>query len=74
MNQTNNSLDVLIVKASAQLRLLRERANEKLIRNGSERGSVTIEQVLWAVAIIALVGLVVAAITNFVQAEVGKIG
>lgn len=74
MNQTNNSLDVLIVKASAQLLLLRERANDKLIRNGSERGSVTIEQVLWAVAIIALVGLVVAAITNFVQAEVGKIG
>ena len=74
MNQTDNPLDLLIVNSSAKLRLLRERANHKLIRSGSERGSVTIEQVLWAVALIALVGLVVAALTSFVQGEIGKIG
>lgn len=74
MNQTDNPLDLLIVNSSAKLRLLRERANQKLIRSGSERGSVTIEQVLWAVALIALVGLVVAALTSFVQGEIGKIG
>ena len=74
MNQTDNPLDLLIVISSAKLRLLRERANQKLIRSGSERGSVTIEQVLWAVALIALVGLVVAALTSFVQGEIGKIG
>lgn len=74
MNQTNSQLDQLIIQSSTQLRLLRERASKKLVRGDSERGSVTIEQVLWAVALIALVGLVVAALTNFVQAEIGKIG
>lgn len=31
-----------------------------------EEGSVTIEQVLWAIAVIAFVGIVVAAITAYV--------
>lgn len=39
----------------------------------SERGSVTTEHVLWAVAVIAIVGIVVAAITSYVQAQSGKI-
>lgn len=38
-----------------------------------ERGSVTIEQVIWAVAIIAIVGIVVVAITNYVRAKAGQI-
>ena len=38
-----------------------------------ERGSVTIEQVLWAVAVIAIVGIVVLAITNYVTSEAAKI-
>ena len=38
-----------------------------------ERGSVTIEQVLWAVAVIAIVGIVVLAITNYVTNEAAKI-
>ncbi|KRF32286.1 hypothetical protein [Nocardioides sp. Soil805] len=39
----------------------------------SERGSVTTEHVLWAVAVIAIVGIVVAAVTSYVQAQAGKI-
>ena len=39
----------------------------------SERGSVTIEQVLWAVAVIAIVGIVVLAVTNYVTNEAAKI-
>ena len=39
----------------------------------SERGSVTIEQVLWAVAVIAIVGIVVLAVTNYVTTEAAKI-
>jgi heme/copper-type cytochrome/quinol oxidase subunit 2 len=39
----------------------------------SERGSVTTEHVLWAVAVIAIVGIVVAAVTSYVQAQSGKI-
>ena len=38
-----------------------------------ERGSVTIEQVLWAVALIAIVAIVVAAIRAFVTAKAGQI-
>jgi hypothetical protein len=38
-----------------------------------ERGSVTIEQVIWAGAVILIVGIVVAAIRAFVTNEAGKI-
>jgi hypothetical protein len=38
-----------------------------------ERGSVTIEQVIWAGAVILIVGIVVAAIKAFVTSEAGKI-
>lgn len=38
-----------------------------------ERGSVTMEQVLWAVAVIAIVGIVVAAIRAYVTAQAGNI-
>lgn len=39
-----------------------------------ERGNVTIENVLWAVAVIAIVAIVVAAIRTFVTTEAAKIG
>ncbi len=39
----------------------------------SQRGSVTIEKVLWAVAAIAIAGIVVTAVTTFVETESGKI-
>ena len=38
-----------------------------------ERGSVTIEQVIWAVAVIAIVGIVVAAIRAYVETQAGNI-
>lgn len=41
--------------------------------HGSERGSVTTEHVLWAVAVIAIVGIVVAAITAYVKTQAGNI-
>jgi len=50
--------------------------SEQLLRPPSrkdERGSVTIENVLWAVAVIAIVAIVVAAIRAFVTSESGKI-
>lgn len=46
---------------------------ETKIKGDPERGSVTIEQVLWAVAVIAFVGIVAAVIQSFVQTEAGKI-
>jgi hypothetical protein len=42
-------------------------------RRRDERGSVTIENVLWAVAVIAIVAIVVAAIRAYVISESGKI-
>jgi heme/copper-type cytochrome/quinol oxidase subunit 2 len=42
-------------------------------RRGEERGSVTIEQVIWAGAVIVIVAIVVAAIKAFVTSEAGKI-
>ena len=42
-------------------------------RRRDDRGSVTIEQVIWAVAVIAIVAIVVAAITAFVTSESSKI-
>ncbi len=40
----------------------------------SDRGSVTIEHVMWAVAVIAIVGIVVAAVTSYVRSQAGLIG
>ena len=42
-------------------------------RSRSDRGSVTIEQVIWAVALIAIVAIVVTAITNYVTTKAGQI-
>lgn len=42
-------------------------------RRKDERGSVTIENVLWAVAVIAIVAIVVAAIRAYVTSESGKL-
>jgi hypothetical protein len=38
-----------------------------------ERGSVTTEHVLWAVAVIAIVGIVVAAVKTYVTTQAGNI-
>jgi hypothetical protein len=42
------------------------------VRRG-ERGSVTTEHVLWTVAVIAIVGIVVAAVKAYVESQAGKI-
>ena len=43
------------------------------LRGRGERGSVTTEHVLWAVAVIAIVGIVVAAVKAYVESQAGKI-
>lgn len=42
-------------------------------RRHDERGSVTTEHVLWAVAVIVIVGVVVAAIKAYVETQAAKI-
>lgn len=47
---------------------------EQKVKGDPDRGSVTIEQVLWAVAVIAIVGIVAAAITTYVRNQSGRLG
>jgi hypothetical protein len=42
-------------------------------RSRAERGSVTIEHVLWSVAVIAIVAIVVAAVKAYVTSQAGLI-
>ena len=47
---------------------------DRVVKHGrEERGSVNIEQVFWAGAVILIVGIVVAAISAYVTSEAGKI-
>lgn len=55
----------LLVAAQSAIDVGRERPKEA--------GSVTIEHVIWAVAFIAIAGVVVAAITAYVTAQAGNI-
>ncbi|EWT06792.1 hypothetical protein N864_16745 [Intrasporangium chromatireducens Q5-1] len=59
-------------------RIERQRHTSPTARPGrlslvADRGSVTIEQVIWAVAVIAIVGIVVAAVKAYVTTQAGKI-
>ncbi|WP_244929242.1 hypothetical protein [Nocardioides sp. W7] len=49
------------------------RPGHRAEERAGERGSVTIEHVLWAVAVIAIVGVVVAAVTSYVKSQAGNI-
>ena len=47
---------------------------KRILRRGrDDRGSVTIEQVVWAVALISIVAIVVTAIRTFVINKAGQI-
>ena len=46
---------------------------DRATKRRDQRGSVTIEQVIWAGAVIVIVGIVVAAIKAFVTSESAKI-
>lgn len=63
---------------TATLHVLGVHAHERLLERRktlgrTDRGSVTIEQVIWAVAVIAIVGIVVVAITNYVTTKSAQI-
>ena len=61
------------------LHLLGLRLNDQLRQaleakaQDTERGSVTIEQVAWAAAVIAIVAIAVAAIKAYVTTQVGRL-
>jgi hypothetical protein len=61
-------LHLLGVRLSDQLRQALDAKAED-----PERGSVTIEQVAWAAAVIAIVAIAVAAIKAYVTSQVGRL-
>ena len=63
----------LLLYLQVAVAVMPARVGQTLRRGGDERGSITMEQVLWAVAVIVIVGIVVAAITAFVTSEAAKI-
>jgi heme/copper-type cytochrome/quinol oxidase subunit 2 len=66
-------LKVLVMLQIAALHLAERARKISPNRRRSERGSVTTEHVLWAVAVIAIVGIVVAAITSYVTKQSGNL-
>lgn len=46
----------------------------RIIAGERDRGSVTIEQVLWAVAVVGIAAIVVGAITSYVRSKAGELG
>ena len=61
-------LQLLGLRLSDQLRQAMDAKAED-----PERGSVTIEQVAWAAAVIAIVAIAVAAIKAYVTSQVGRL-
>jgi len=57
---------------TATLQLIKAWVDDRT-HGDSERGNVTTEHVLWAVAVILLVGLVVAALKAFVEGQIALI-
>jgi Flp pilus assembly protein TadG len=68
------TLNLLGMRVMAPIDRRLGRADDTLRRaRRDERGSVTIEQVIWAVALIVIAGGVVAAITAYVNAKKDQI-
>lgn len=61
----------MMLRLLTTLMAIRHQAESRLVRD--ERGSVTTEHVLWAVAVIAIVGIVVAAVKAYVTSQAGNI-
>lgn len=73
MNTPSKGITMLYLYVTLQTlgTTLTQNARDRL---DSDRGSVTIEQVLWAVAVIGIVGVVVAAVKAFVDGKAREIG
>ena len=67
------TLNLLGMRLMASLDRTLGNADDTLRRRRDERGSVTIEQAIWAVALIVIAGGVVAAITAYVNSKKDQI-
>lgn len=69
----NRLLTLLAVKAALIVGGWAESRHQDYVRARDERGSVTVEHVLWAVAVVVIVGVVVAAIKAYVTSQSGNL-
>lgn len=67
------TLNLLGMRLMAPINRTLDGAHDTLRHRRDERGSVTIEQVIWAVALIVIAGGVVAAITAYVNSKKDQI-
>lgn len=67
------TLNLLGMRLMVPINCTLDGAQGTLRRRRDERGSVTIEQVIWAVALIVIAGGVVAAITAYVNSKKDQI-
>ena len=61
------------LKLHTTITTLARRARDHLQRDG-DRGSITVEHVMWAVVIVALVGVVGTLLTSWATAKVNGLG
>ncbi len=66
-------LKLFFTLQAAMIAMIAGMEDRMVKRRRDECGSVTIEQVIWAGAVILIVGIVVAAIRAFVTSEAAKI-
>ena len=63
----------LLVQIHLTMLFVDDLARTRSAQTRDERGSVTIEHVLWAVAVLAIVGVVVAAVKAYVATQAGNL-
>ena len=63
----------LLVQIHLTMLFVDDLARTRSASTRNERGSVTIEHVLWAVAVLAIVGVVVAAVKAYVATQAGNL-
>ena len=76
LNHTRDHVVTRVEGATDTLAVARRERRQlgpRRVRGRDERGSVTIEQVIWAGAVIVIVGIVVAAITAYVRSKAREI-
>lgn len=72
MNPITSIIDQAVVTITAALAQARSTLDSG-VHDDAERGSITLEQVLWATFVVAIVALATAALGGFITAQFAKL-
>lgn len=72
MNPISSIIDLAVVNITAAFAQARSTLGST-VHDDPERGSVTLEQVLWATFVVAIVALATAALGGFITAQFAKL-